>query len=38
MTSRVTELLAAIEDVASQAHQAVASGATRDPLEPAGRA
>jgi methenyltetrahydrofolate cyclohydrolase len=32
-TARVTELLAAIEDLASQAHQAVASGERRDPLE-----
>lgn len=32
-TARVTELLATIEDVASQAHQAVASGERRDPLE-----
>ncbi len=32
-TARVTELLAAIEDLASQAHQAVASGDRRDPLE-----
>ena len=38
MTSRVTELLSAIEDLASQTHQAVASGERRDPLEPAGRA
>ena len=38
MTARVTELLAAIEDLASQAHQAVASSATRDPITPAGRA
>jgi methenyltetrahydrofolate cyclohydrolase len=38
MTARVTELLAAIEDLASQAHQAVASGATREPLVPSGRA
>ena len=38
MTFRVTELLAAIEDLASQAHQAVASEARRDPLTPAGRA
>jgi formiminotetrahydrofolate cyclodeaminase len=37
-TSRVTELLAAIEDLASQAHQAVASGERRDPIEPAVRA
>lgn len=33
-TARVTELLAAIEDLASQAHQAVASGERRDPIEP----
>jgi methenyltetrahydrofolate cyclohydrolase len=32
-TARVTELLAAIEDLASQTHQAVASGDRRDPLE-----
>jgi methenyltetrahydrofolate cyclohydrolase len=38
MTARVTELLSAIEDLASQAHQAVASGERRDPLDPAGRA
>lgn len=38
MTARVTELLAAIEDLASQAHQVVASGERRDPVEPAGRA
>jgi formiminotetrahydrofolate cyclodeaminase len=38
MTARVTELLSAIEDLASQTHQAVASGERRDPLEPAGRA
>lgn len=38
MTARVTTLLAAIEDLASQAHHAVASGATRDPLTLAGRA
>jgi len=37
-TARVTELLAAIEDLASRAHQAVASGERRDPIEPAGRA
>jgi formiminotetrahydrofolate cyclodeaminase len=34
MTARVTELLAAIEDLASQTHQAVASGAPRDPIAP----
>jgi len=33
MTARVTELLAAIQDLASQAHQAVASGERRDPVE-----
>jgi formiminotetrahydrofolate cyclodeaminase len=38
MTSRVTELLSAIQDLASQTHQAVASGERRDPLEPAGPA
>ena len=39
MTARVTELLAAIEDLASQAHQAVGVGRARaDPLEPRGRA
>jgi formiminotetrahydrofolate cyclodeaminase len=38
MTARVTELLATIEDLASQAHQAVASGEARDPLVPIGRA
>jgi methenyltetrahydrofolate cyclohydrolase len=32
-TIRVTELLAAIEDLASQTHQAVASGDRRDPVE-----
>lgn len=32
-TARVTELLGAIEDLASQAHQAVASGERRDPVE-----
>ena len=35
MTARVAELLSAIEDLASQAHQAVASGEHRDPLEQA---
>jgi formiminotetrahydrofolate cyclodeaminase len=38
MTQRVTELLAAIEDLASQTHQVVASGDRRDPVEPTGRA
>ena len=37
-TARVTELLSAIEDLASQAHQAVASGERREPIEPVGRA
>jgi formiminotetrahydrofolate cyclodeaminase len=32
--ARVTELLAAIEDLAAQAHEAVASGERREPLEP----
>jgi len=32
------ELLSAIEDLASQAHQAVASGERREPVELAGRA
>jgi formiminotetrahydrofolate cyclodeaminase len=38
MTARVTELLAAIQDLASQAHKAVASRDVRDPLTPTGRA
>ena len=38
MTARVAELLSAIEDLASETHQAVASGERRDPLDPAGRA
>ena len=37
-TARVMELLSAIEDLASQAHQAVASGERREPVELAGRA
>ena len=37
-TARVTGLLSAIEDLASSAHQAVASGERRDPIEPAVRA
>lgn len=37
-TARVTELLSAIEDLASQAHAAVASGERREPIEPVGRA
>jgi formiminotetrahydrofolate cyclodeaminase len=37
-TARVTELLSAIEDLASKAHQTVASGDRRDPIEPVGRA
>ncbi len=38
MTARVTELLAAIEDLASSAHQVVASGERRDPVAADGRA
>ncbi len=38
LTERVTELLAAIGDLASQTHQAIGSGERRDPVEPAGRA
>lgn len=38
LTARVTELLAAIENLASQAHQVIGSGERRDPLEPVGRA
>lgn len=38
MTQKVTELLAAIEDLASQTHQAIGSGKRRDPVELAGRA
>ena len=38
MTARVTELLSAIDDVASRAHQVVASGERREPLEPVGQA
>jgi glutamate formiminotransferase/formiminotetrahydrofolate cyclodeaminase len=34
MTSRVTELLSAIEDLAARAHEVAASGERRDPLEP----
>lgn len=34
-TARVTELLSAIEDLASSAHQTVVSGERRDPIEPA---
>jgi formiminotetrahydrofolate cyclodeaminase len=37
-TARVTELLSVIEDLASRAHQVVASGERRDPLEPVGHA
>jgi formiminotetrahydrofolate cyclodeaminase len=37
-TARVTELLAAIADVATRAHQVVASGERREPLEPVGQA
>jgi formiminotetrahydrofolate cyclodeaminase len=38
LTKRVTELLAAIEDLASQTHRVVASGDRRDALQPADRA
>jgi formiminotetrahydrofolate cyclodeaminase len=38
LTRRVTELLAAIDDLASQTHQAIGSGARRDPVGPAVRA
>jgi formiminotetrahydrofolate cyclodeaminase len=38
LTQRVTELLSAIEDLASQTHQAVASGDRRDPIESAAQA
>ena len=34
LTQRVTELLSAIEDLASQAHEAIGSGSRRDPIEP----
>ena len=37
-TARVTELLSAIEDIASRAHQVVASGERREPLERVGQA
>jgi formiminotetrahydrofolate cyclodeaminase len=35
LTQRVTELLAAIQDVASRTHEVILSGERRDPLEPA---
>jgi methenyltetrahydrofolate cyclohydrolase len=38
MTARVTELLAGIEDLASSAHQVVASGERREPVAADGRA
>jgi methenyltetrahydrofolate cyclohydrolase len=38
LTQRVTELLAAIQDLASQTHQVIGSDKRRDPVEPAGRA
>lgn len=38
MTARVTELLSAIEDLATSTHQAVGSGEPREPIEPAGQA
>jgi formiminotetrahydrofolate cyclodeaminase len=34
LTERVTELLAAIEDLATQTHEAIGSGDRREPLEP----
>ena len=37
-TARVTELLSAIDDIAARAHQVVASGERREPLEPVGQA
>jgi len=38
LTRRVTELLAAIDDLTSQTHQVIGAGDRRDPLDPAGRA
>lgn len=38
VTARVMELLSAIEDLASQAHQAAASGERREPIQPVVRA
>jgi methenyltetrahydrofolate cyclohydrolase len=38
LTQRVTELLAAIEDLATQTHEAIGSGNRRDPVEPVGSA
>lgn len=38
LTRRVMELLAAIDDLTSQTHQAIGSGERRDPVEPAERA
>jgi methenyltetrahydrofolate cyclohydrolase len=38
LTRRVTELLAAIDDLTSQTHQVIGSGDRREPLDPAGRA
>ena len=37
MTARVTELLSAIEDLATSTHQAVGSAEPRDPIEPSGQ-
>jgi formiminotetrahydrofolate cyclodeaminase len=38
LTQRVTELLAAIEDLASQTHEAIGSGKRREPVEPVAQA
>jgi formiminotetrahydrofolate cyclodeaminase len=38
LTQRVTELLSAIEDLASQTHQVIGSGERRDPVGPAASA
>jgi formiminotetrahydrofolate cyclodeaminase len=35
LTQRVTELIAAIQDLASRTHEVILSGERRDPLEPA---
>jgi hypothetical protein len=34
LTQRVTELLAAIEDLATQTHETIGSGDRREPVEP----
>jgi methenyltetrahydrofolate cyclohydrolase len=38
LTERVTELLAAIEDLATQTHEAIGSGDRREPVQPVGAA